>query len=51
MNEFSSARWAGYRAQAGVTRRRGDTRAVTASFTWLEFFADRARAGGFVTGR
>ncbi|MCA1847238.1 MAG: hypothetical protein LC792_29420 [Actinobacteria bacterium] len=51
MNEFSSARWAGYRAQAGVTRRRGDTRSLTASFTWLEFFADRARAGGFVTAR
>ena len=50
MNEFSSARWAGYRAQAGVTRRRGDTRSLTASFTWLEFFADSARAGGFVTG-
>lgn len=49
MNEFSAARWAGYRAQAGVTRRAGDTRALRSSFTWLEFFADRARAGGFVT--
>jgi hypothetical protein len=48
MNEFSSARWAGYRAQAGVTRRRGDNRPLRASFTWLEFFADRARSGGFV---
>ena len=50
MNEFSSARWAGYRAQAGVTRRAGDTRPLKVGFTWLEFFADRARAGGFVTG-
>lgn len=49
MNEFSSARWAGYRAQAGVTRRTGDTRGLRSSFTWIEFFADRARAGGFVT--
>ena len=49
MNEFSAARWAGYRAQAGVTRRRGDDRGLRASFTWLEFFADRARAGGFVS--
>jgi hypothetical protein len=50
MNEFTAARWAGYRAQAGVTRRTGDTRALRASFTWLEFFPDRGRAGGFVTG-
>ena len=50
MKEFSSARWAGYRAQAGVTRRRGDTRPLTVGWTWLEFFADRARTGGFVTG-
>ena len=50
MREFSSARWAGYRAQAGVTRRRGDTRPLRVGWTWLEFFADRARAGGFVTG-
>ena len=50
MNEFSSARWAGYRAQAGVTRRTGDTRPLKVGWTWLEFFADRARAGGFVTG-
>jgi hypothetical protein len=49
MNEFSSARWAGYRAQAGTTRRRGDDRALRTSFTWLEFFADRARIGRFVT--
>ena len=48
MNEFSAARWAGYRAQAGVTRRRGDDRPLKVGWTWLEFFADRARAGGFV---
>jgi hypothetical protein len=50
MNEFSSARWAGYRAQAGTTRRQGDSRALKVGWTWLEFFADRARSGGFVTG-
>jgi hypothetical protein len=50
MKEFSSARWAGYRAQAGVTRRAGDTRPLKVGWTWLEFFADRARAGGFTTG-
>ncbi len=50
MNEFSAARWAGYRAQAGVTRLAGDTRGLRASFTWLEFFADRARAGGYAQG-
>lgn len=50
MKEFSSARWAGYRAQAGVTRRAGDTRPLKIGWTWLEFFADRARAGGFTTG-
>ena len=33
-----------------LTRRRGDTRPLRVGWTWLEFFADRARAGGFVTG-
>jgi hypothetical protein len=50
MNEFTAARWAGYRAQAGVTRRAGNTRGLRASFTWLEFFPDRARAGGYAQG-
>ena len=50
MTEFSSARWAGYRAQAGITRRHGDNRPLKVGWTWLEFFADRARAGGFTTG-
>lgn len=49
MKEFSNARWAGYRAQAGVTRRRGDDRPLRTGWTWLECFADRARAGGFTT--
>ncbi|HEV7863330.1 MAG TPA: hypothetical protein VGR20_11535 [Acidimicrobiia bacterium] len=49
MREFSSARWAGYRAQAGITRRAGDTRPLKVGWTWLEFFADRARAGGFTS--
>ncbi|HVW32388.1 MAG TPA: hypothetical protein VHL53_07605, partial [Acidimicrobiia bacterium] len=50
MEEFSAARWEGYRAQAGTTRRAGDTRPLKVGWTWLEFFADRARAGGFTAG-
>lgn len=48
LREFSSARWAGYRAQSGVTTRRGDHRPVKVGWTWLEYFADRARDKGLV---
>jgi len=43
LTEFSAARWGGYRAQAGSTRRRGETGNVTNYFTWLETFGDRLR--------
>ncbi|MBW3662292.1 MAG: hypothetical protein KY469_04255 [Actinobacteria bacterium] len=43
LRQFSTARWGGYRAQVGHTRRRGDDRAVAHDFTWLECFADRIR--------
>ena len=44
--EFSAARWGGYRAQAGTTRRRGETQGVRNWFTWLETFGDRLREDG-----
>lgn len=40
---FTEARWGGYRAQAGHTRRVGDQRAVKVGFSWLETFGDRIR--------
>ena len=47
MLQFNKARWAGYRAQSGITRLRGDDRRVANGFTWLECFADRIRAQGW----
>jgi len=41
--EFTEARWGGYRAQAGHTRRVGDTRTVKVGFSWLETFAARLK--------
>ena len=46
LTEFSAARWGGYRAQAGSTRRRGETGTVRNWFTWLETFGDRIREDG-----
>ena len=46
--EFAEARWAGYRSQAGVTRRRGDERVLQNGFTWNEFFPERIRKEGLV---
>jgi len=46
MHEFSNARWAGYRAQAGITRRRGDDRKLKNGFCWIEFFPDRIKDEG-----
>jgi len=46
LTEFSAARWGGYRAQAGSTRRRGETGNVRNWFTWLETFGDRIRDDG-----
>jgi hypothetical protein len=46
LSEFSAARWGGYRAQAGHTRRIGDDRNVRLGFSWLETFADRLRESG-----
>ena len=43
LSEFSAARWGGYRAQAGHTRRVGDDRQVRLGFSWLETFGDRIR--------
>jgi hypothetical protein len=51
MLDFSAARWGEYRAQAGVTQRVGETRAVKASFTWLETFCDRMRSDGLAPPR
>ncbi len=48
MLQFNKARWGGYRAQGGVTRRRGDTRRLVNGWTWLECFADRIRSEGLV---
>jgi hypothetical protein len=45
MLEFSNARKGfGYRAQGGVTRRRGEDRRLRNGWTWLECFADRIRS-------
>lgn len=43
MLQFNKARWGGYRAQGGVTRRMGDDRKLANGWTWLECFADRMR--------
>jgi hypothetical protein len=43
LSEFSAARWGGYRAQCGETRRVGDDRKLKLGFTWMETFGDRIR--------
>ncbi|MDQ2638299.1 MAG: hypothetical protein M3Y83_15635, partial [Actinomycetota bacterium] len=43
LSEFTAARWGGYRAQAGHTRRSGEDREVKLGFSWLETFGDRIR--------
>ncbi len=48
MGGFNNARWGGYRAQGGQTRRRDDDRKVINGFTWLESFAERIRTDGFL---
>lgn len=50
MTGFNNARWGGYRAQGGLTRRKGDTRTIVKGWTWLECFADRIRSEGLVRG-
>lgn len=50
MSGFSKARWGGYRAQGGNTRRKGDTRKLVNGWTWLECFADRIRSEGLSRG-
>ena len=47
--EFTEARWGGYRAQAGHTRRVGDDRTVKLGFSWLETFAARLKENGVPT--
>lgn len=39
--EFTEARWGGYRAQCGLTKREGETRTLKVGFSWLETFAHR----------
>lgn len=48
MGGFNRARWGGYRAQGGVTRRKGDSRRLANGWTWLECFADRIRGEGLL---
>jgi hypothetical protein len=48
MLQFNKARWGGYRAQGGITRRRGDSRKLVNGWTWLECFADRILSEGLV---
>jgi len=48
MAGFNKARWGGYRAQGGHTRRKGDDRKVVNGWTWLESFADRIKSDGLV---
>lgn len=48
---FNEARWGGYRAQGGYTRRKGDDRKVINGWTWLECFADRIKSEGLVRGQ
>jgi hypothetical protein len=48
MGGFNKARWGGYRAQGGLTRRQGDDRTLVNGWTWLECFADRIRSEGLV---
>jgi hypothetical protein len=44
--EFTEARWGGYRAQIGCTRRVGDPRPLRLGFSWLETFAQRIENNG-----
>lgn len=44
LKQFNNARWGGYRAQLGDTRRRGEERELAHGFSWLECFADRIRS-------
>jgi hypothetical protein len=46
LTEFTDARWGGYRAQVGQTRRVGDGRPVRIGFSWLETFAARLDRSG-----
>ena len=46
MGGFNEARWGGYRAQGGQTRRKNDDRTVVNGWTWLECFSDRMRSEG-----
>lgn len=48
MLQFNKARWGGYRAQGGITRRVGDDRKLANGWTWLECFADRMRDNDWV---
>jgi hypothetical protein len=48
---FNNARWGGYRAQGGQTRRKGDDRKVVNGWTWLECFADRIKSEGMLRGQ
>jgi hypothetical protein len=50
MGAFNKARWGGYRAQGGLTRRQGDDRKLVNGWTWLECFADRIKSEGLVRG-
>jgi hypothetical protein len=43
LSGFNKARWGGYRAQGGMTRRRGDDRALVTGWTWVEAFSDRMK--------
>lgn len=46
MSDFMEARWGGYRAVAGQTRRVGDARDPDFWFCWLEYFSERVREEG-----
>ncbi len=48
MPHFSKARWAGYRAQAGIARRVGDDREPVNAFSWTEFFPERMASEGLL---
>ncbi|MGH9138800.1 MAG: hypothetical protein ACRD0G_17445 [Acidimicrobiales bacterium] len=44
--EFTEARWGGYRAQCGLTKRTGDDRPLKVGFSWLETFGHRLKECG-----
>lgn len=50
MLSFNEARWGGYTAQGGITRRVGDERTPDNSFCWIECFPGRLFDDGYAKG-